>query len=171
MVAVSDFSGFWSSICALASAPAIAPMVSLERCMTGLQLHEGKTDRTRFGALGPDAMPDRLLSILRHQLLQLGFRGLMIEESPAGRTKAPGQFRPGIGRRHIDDPDRLHPGPWRLDSEQMRGLASLDAAPELLLSRQQEVLVERIAGNGHLTLLIPAKPAHRNEMMSPAVTE
>ena len=39
--------------------------------------------------------------------------------------------------------------PRRLDAEQMRGLAALDAAPELLLGRQQQVLVERIGRNGH----------------------
>jgi hypothetical protein len=38
----------------------------------------------------------------------------------------------------------------RLDPEQVRGLASLDAAPELLLCGEQQVLVERIGRNGHL---------------------
>jgi len=40
MVAVCDFSGLVSSICALARAAAIAPMVSLERCMGRLRLLE-----------------------------------------------------------------------------------------------------------------------------------
>src|SRR5258706_11918916 len=46
IVAVSDFSGLASSIWALASAPAIAPMVWLELCMTGLHLHDVETHRT-----------------------------------------------------------------------------------------------------------------------------
>src|SRR5437660_59644 len=97
MVAVSDFSGLASSIWAFASAPAIAPMVSLERCTTGLRLHEVETHRTRFRAFGPDAVPDRLLGVLRHQLLKLDPCGFMIEKGFAGLAKHSGEFRPGIG--------------------------------------------------------------------------
>jgi hypothetical protein len=39
MIAISDFSGLVSSACALASAAAIAPMVSLDRCMAPCTLH------------------------------------------------------------------------------------------------------------------------------------
>src|SRR6266436_6435699 len=144
MVAVSDFSGLASSIWAFARAPAIAPMVSLQRCMTDLRDLEVKADGARFGSLGPDAMPNCLLGILRHQLLQLNFRCFMIEKSRAGLAKHAGEFRPGIGGRHVDDPDRLDPGPGCLDPEQVRGFAILDAAPELLLCGEQHVLVERI---------------------------
>src|SRR5216684_2413438 len=97
MVAVSDFSGLASSIWAFARAPAIAPMVSLERCMTDLRQLEVKADGAGFGPLGPNAMPDRLLGILGHQLLQLGFRRFMIEKSCAGLAEDAGKFRPGIG--------------------------------------------------------------------------
>src|SRR5258707_447655 len=124
MVAVSDFSGLASSIWAFASAPAIAPIDSLERCMTDLRHLEIKADGARFRTLGRDAMPDGLLGILRHQLLQLALGGFMIQEGSASLAKHPGQFRPGIGRSHIDDPNRLDPGPRRLDAEQMRGIAS-----------------------------------------------
>jgi hypothetical protein len=51
---------------------------------------------------------------------------------------------------HIDDPDPLDPRPWRFDPEQARGLAERDAAPELLLRGQEEVLVKRIGGNRDL---------------------
>ena len=47
-------------------------------------------------------------------------------------------------------------GPWRLDAKQMRGLAGLDAAPELLLGGEQEMLVERVGGNCHLDPLSAA---------------
>src|ERR1700730_6055851 len=96
MVAVRDFSGLASSIRAFASAPAIAPIDSLERCMTDLGHLEVKADGARFGALGPAAMPDSLLGILRHQLLQLDLRGFMIEKSSAGLAKHASEFRPGI---------------------------------------------------------------------------
>ena len=55
-----------------------------------------------------------------------------------------GEFRPGIRRAHIDDADRLDARPRRLDTEEPRGLAVLDAAPEFLLRGQKKVLVERI---------------------------
>ena len=75
---------------------------------------------------------------------------LMLEEGRAGGAEYAGEFRPGIGRAHVDDPDSLDPRPRRLDAEQARGLATLDAAPELLLRGQQEVLVERIRRDADL---------------------
>src|SRR6266436_1534633 len=104
MVAVSDFSGLASSICALASAPAIAPIDSLERCMTNLRHLEVKADGAGFGSLGPDTVPNRLLGVFGHKLLQLDFSGFMIEKGRPRLAKHPGQFRPGIGRRHVDNP-------------------------------------------------------------------
>src|SRR3954447_5743251 len=97
MVAVSSFSGLASSIWALARAPAIAPMVSLERGMTGLRLLEIKTNRPGFRAFGPDSMPNRFLGVLRHQLLKLGLRGVVFGMGAAGLTKHAGKFGPGIG--------------------------------------------------------------------------
>src|SRR5260221_12816471 len=97
MVAVSDFSGLASSIWAFARAPAIAPMVSLQRCMTGLRLHEVEAHRARFRAFGPNAVPDRLLGVLGHQPLKLDLCGFMIEEGSPGLAKHASEFRPGIG--------------------------------------------------------------------------
>jgi hypothetical protein len=48
MVATSDFSGLVSSACALASAAAIAPIDSLERCTVLLRRKEIETDRARL---------------------------------------------------------------------------------------------------------------------------
>src|SRR3954467_11466856 len=57
MVAVSDFSGLASSIWALASAPAIAPMVSLERCIGDLLLHEVEVTAPDFERLARTPWP------------------------------------------------------------------------------------------------------------------
>src|ERR1035437_7039772 len=76
MVAIRDFSGLLSSPWALASAAAMAPMVSLERCMVRLHLHHLKADRPRFGPFGAQAMSDRLLGVLRHQLFHVGLAAL-----------------------------------------------------------------------------------------------
>src|SRR5258706_3493023 len=101
--------------------------------MSDLRHLEVEADRARFGSLGPNTVPNRLLGILRHQLFQLRLGSFMVEKSRAGLAKDAGKFRPGVGCRHVDDPDRLDPRPGRLDPEQVRGLAILDAAPELLL--------------------------------------
>jgi hypothetical protein len=81
IVPMSDFSGFVSSACALASAAAIAPIDSLERWMRGLLVEKVKAHRPRARALGPDPMPDRLLGILRHQAFELGLGILMFRKT------------------------------------------------------------------------------------------
>src|SRR4051812_42248671 len=144
IIAVSDFSGLASSICALASAPAIAPMVSLERCMTGLRLMEIEADRPGFRAPGPYPMPEGFLGVLRHQVLQLGLRGVVFGMGAAGLTKHGCEFGPGIGGAHVHNPDCLNLWTRRLDIEQVRGLATLDATPELPFSGEQQMLVQRI---------------------------
>src|SRR3954447_624654 len=121
MVAVSDFSGFCSSICALASAPAIAPMVSLDRCMSRLRLMKIKADRARFGAPGPHAVADGLFGVLRHQLFEFGLGGIVLVIGGAGLEKDPGKFRPAMGGAYVDDSEGLALGARRLDAEQARG--------------------------------------------------
>src|SRR3954447_15384367 len=96
MIAVSDFSGFWSSIWALARAAAIAPMVALERCMVGLQRLQIETDSAGFGAFGSHPMPDRLLGVLRHQFLEFKLCGVMFKMSRTGSAKYAGEFHPRI---------------------------------------------------------------------------
>ena len=89
-------------------------------------------------------MADRLLGVLRHQLLQVGLGALVLLVGRAGPAVGGGKLRPGVGGAHIDDPDGLQPRSWRLDAEQPGRLAVLDAAPELLLCGQKKVLVQRV---------------------------
>src|SRR3954454_22045893 len=121
MVAVSDFSGFCNSIWALARAVAIAPMVSLDRGMTGLRLLQIETDGAGFRAFGPNPMADRFLGVLWHQLLQLGLGGVVFGMGAAGLTKHGCEFGPGIRCAHVHNSDRLDLGPGRLDVKQARG--------------------------------------------------
>src|ERR1035437_5090618 len=101
MVALSDFSGLVISAWALASAAAIAPMVSLDRCIARLHgAQEIKTDRPGFGPLGADAMAEGFLGTLRHQYFDFVFGLFMIEDGRAGWEKHPRQFSPGIGCAH-----------------------------------------------------------------------
>src|ERR1700716_3463473 len=97
MVAVSDFSGLVSSAWALARAPAMAPIDSLERCITSLHFKEVEADGAGFRALGAQAMPYRLLGVLGHQPFQFGLGVLVLEKRGSGLAKHSGKFRPGIG--------------------------------------------------------------------------
>jgi hypothetical protein len=54
------------------------------------------------------------------------------------------KLRPRIRGTHIDNADCLHPRLWRFDAKQSRLLPSLDAAPELPLGGDDEVLTEWI---------------------------
>src|SRR5215470_1877352 len=81
-------------------------------------------------------MPDRLLGVLWHQGLELRLGVLMLEMGLACAPKYAGEFGPGIGRIHVDDPHRLNAS--------SRWLDALDAAPEFLFRRQKKVLIERI---------------------------
>src|SRR6516162_16754 len=89
-------------------------------------------------------MADRLFGILRHEHLQLGLRPLMIQECLPGAAEQPGEFGPRIRRAHVNDPNRLDPGLWRLNPEEARGLAAFDTTPEFALRGNNEVLIERV---------------------------
>src|SRR5262249_48506767 len=131
-VAVNDFSGLTSSACALAKAEASAATESLDRCMDSLRREDVKAYRPRFRPLPSHPMPNRLLGILRHQRLELALRALVVEKSFPGVAEEPCELRPRIRRAHIDNADGLDARLWRLGHDEMRDLAGLDAAPELL---------------------------------------
>src|SRR5580700_10187258 len=89
MVAVSDFSGLVSSACALASAAAMVPMDSLDRCMVGLLGDKVEAHRSGFRALRPDAMPGCFPGVLGHETFEFGLGPLMVEKSlPRGAEHA-----------------------------------------------------------------------------------
>src|SRR5262245_2316200 len=150
MVATSDFSGLMSSDWALARALAIAPIDSLERCMIELRSYEVETDSTRFRPLGPHPMPDRLLGVLRHQCLQFGLGILVFEKSRTRAAENPCKFRPRVRRAHVDDAYGLNTNPRWLRQEHARRLTRFNTTPELFLSCEQEMLVERISRDGKL---------------------
>src|SRR6516164_741072 len=90
-------------------------------------------------------MPDRLLGVLWHEAFELRLGVLMLEMGLACAPKYAGEFGPGIGRIHVDDPHRLNASSRWLDAEEARALAALDAAPEFLFRRQKKVLIERVS--------------------------
>src|SRR5271170_2846459 len=134
MVAVNDFSGLVSSDCALASAAAIAPIVSLARCMARLPKIEA--DRAGLRAFGPNPVAGCFLGVLGHQPFQLNLGSLVFKEGGAGRAEYTGDFGPGIGFAHVDDPNCLDPRRGRFDAVRARLLPRLDAAPETFLAGQ-----------------------------------
>jgi hypothetical protein len=95
-------------------------------------------------------VPYGLLGVLRHQGLQLGLGGLVFRIGRSGAAEDTGEFGLGIGRAHVDNPHRLNAGARWLGVEETRGLAVLDAAPELLFRGQKDVLVEGIRRNREL---------------------
>src|SRR5580693_2264284 len=107
MVAVRDFSGLTSAACALASAAAKLAMDGLDLCTAALHAEEIKAHRTGFRALGADAVPDRLLGILRHQTLQFRLGLLMFEMRRTGPREGSRKLCPCIGRAHIDNANGL----------------------------------------------------------------
>src|SRR5271166_404381 len=125
MVAVSAFSGLVSSACALASAAAIAPMVSLDRCMAVPLVEKIEADRARLRPFGANAMAGRFLGVLRHEPLEFGLGALVVEKGRARSAVEAGQLGPRVRFAHVDDPDRLDPWPRRLDAVGTRGLAGL----------------------------------------------
>ena len=93
MLGVSDFSGLVSSACALASAAAIAPIVSLDRCMARLHVEKIEADRARLGAFGANAVSRGFLGVLGHQPFQLRLGALVFEEGGAGRSEQAGELQ------------------------------------------------------------------------------
>src|ERR1700722_13280402 len=150
MVAVRDFSGLTSSACALASAAARLAMDGLDLCTAALHAEEVKTHRAGFRALGADAVPDRLLGILRHQTLQFRLGLFVFEMRRTGPRESSRKLRPCIRRAHVDNADCLDAWLWRLDPEQPRRLSAFDAAPELALRGDDEVLIKRVGMSGDL---------------------
>src|ERR1700730_18231759 len=71
-VATSDFSGFESSDCALASAAASAAIDSLDRCMGRLRPENIKANRSVLGAAGPDPVTGPFLGVFREERLKFG---------------------------------------------------------------------------------------------------
>ena len=101
-------------------------------------------------------MTSGFLGILWHELLQLGLGILVLQDGRMGAAIDAGELRPGIRGAHVNPTDRFDPDLRRFREEQARGLTGLDAAPELFLGREQEMLVERISGNGKFDPLAAA---------------
>ena len=57
---------------------------------------EVQADGAGFRALGPNAMPDGFLGVLRHQAFEFGLGLFMFEMGRSGSGKDAGELRPGI---------------------------------------------------------------------------
>src|SRR5262245_19587110 len=121
MVATRAFSGLMSSDWTLASALAMAPIDSLQRCMINLP-YEVETDGAGFLALGSHPMSDRLLGVFGHECLQFGLGILVFEESRACTAEDASKFRPRVRGAHVDDAYGLDTHAWRFCQEKARGL-------------------------------------------------
>src|SRR5262249_53394887 len=150
MVAVNDFSGLTSSACALAKAEASAATDSLDRCMNRLRRQDVEAHRPRLGTLASHPMANRLLGVLRHPRPDLALRPLVVEKCFAGVAEERCELGPRVRRAHIDNPDGFNARPRRLGHDEVRDLAGLNAAPELLFRRHQNGEIERVHRNSDL---------------------
>src|SRR5215204_6305930 len=94
--------------------------------------------------------------VLRHERLELALGLLMLDKGWSGSAVDGGELGPGVRFAHVDRPHRFDARPRWLDPEEARGLAGLDAAPELLLGGEQKVLIERVGIDLALDPLAPA---------------
>src|SRR5262249_44852932 len=95
-------------------------------------------------------MPDCLFGVLRYQRLELALRALMVEKGFSGVAEECCELGPRVRRAHIDNADGFDARPWRLGHDEVRDLAGLNAAPELLFRRHQNGEIERVHRNGDL---------------------
>jgi hypothetical protein len=89
-------------------------------------------------------MADCFLGVVRHQVFELGLGLLVLKMGLPGAGEDRRQLGPGVGRGHVDNAHRFKPWLRRLDPEQLRLFTALDAAPELALGGDNQVLIERI---------------------------
>src|ERR1700722_17689121 len=150
MVATSDFSGLVSSACALARAAAIAPIVSLDRCIAVLPNEKIEADCARLRALGPNTVAGGLFCVLRHQSFEFGLCSFMVEKRRSRGAEEARGLRPRIGLAHVDHANCLDPRPRRLPAIGVRRLSGLHTTPEPPFRRHQKVLVKRVSWDGHL---------------------
>src|SRR5215472_2953151 len=68
----------------------------------------------------------------------------MLQKGLSGAAEDSSKLCPGIRGAHVDDPHPFDAWLGRFNTKQSRGLAVLDAAPELPLGGDNEVLVEWI---------------------------
>src|SRR5436309_741573 len=138
MVATSDFSGFDSSDCALASAAASAAIDSLDLCMGSLRLEHIEAHGPVLRAAGSDPVTDPLPGVLREERLELPLGTFVLAIRLASPQEDAREFGPAVRGAHVDRPDGLNARPWRLDTKKSGRLASLHAPPELFLSCEKE---------------------------------
>ena len=100
-------------------------------------------------------MADRLFGILRHQALEFSPGLLVLEMRLVGAREDRGKLSPGIGCSHVDDADCFQPRLGRFDAEQLRLLTAHNAAPELALGGDNQMLIERIGMGEDLDIWRP----------------
>jgi hypothetical protein len=63
----------------------------------------------------------------------------VLQKGLPGIAEQTGKLRPGIRGAHIHNPHCLDSGFWWFDTKEARGLAALDAAPELSLCCNNQI--------------------------------
>src|SRR6516225_11938439 len=95
-------------------------------------------------------MPGCFRHVLWDEGLELGLGFLVVEKGLPGGAEDRRELGPRIRARHVDDPHRRKARARRIDPEQPRGLAILDATPEFALGGYKQALIQRIRRNRDL---------------------
>src|SRR3954465_3000050 len=95
-------------------------------------------------------MTGRLPRILRYELFQICLGCFVLTVGFSGPKVNGCEICPQVRAGHVDDLDGLKPRTGRLDVEENGRLPALNATPELLFRREQEMLIERISVNRDL---------------------
>ena len=97
------------------------PIDSLDRCMGRLRVKRSKLTAPDFERLARTPWP--MASLASSGISALSSALARSWSRKAGRVvrNSAGELRPGIGRAHVDDPDRLDPRPRRLDADRGEG--------------------------------------------------
>src|SRR6266567_6044318 len=98
--------------------------------MGDLRLEDIEADGADLRAAGPNPVPNALFRVLREECLELALDPFVFNRGLTGPEEDTRQFGPRVRSAHVDDPDRLGAWPGRLDPEQPRRLAVLNATPE-----------------------------------------
>src|SRR5262252_2932304 len=95
-------------------------------------------------------MTDHFLRVLRHETLEFALRTFVLQKGSARVAVKCSELGPGIRGAHVNDADGLNARPWHLHIDDVRCLAKLHAAPELLLRLNQYAEIERVYWHGDL---------------------
>jgi hypothetical protein len=98
-----------------------------------------KAYRASFRTFGTEAVPRCFPGVLGNEPLEVELCRFVLFMRCSGTSICCRELCPAIGQAHVDNANRFQARLGRFDAKEARGLAALNASPELLLGGQQKV--------------------------------